>query len=196
MPGPSSSRPAAWGTVIAAVAVAVSMVAAGCGASLPTSSEAAATETATTVCGMLRDVNNELAASLNATSDAITDDDDPETAPRMLRDGFDDLIVIAEAHVTEVDELDLPFSSARDALVDDLRSGAEESVTELEDERDALAGLDPVEIDEQAGVLGGAFTSLEKAVSVLEPQIGAYGDDELIAAVAAEDTCRHVIQPA
>jgi hypothetical protein len=187
---PSPSRLA-----LSTAAVALVLSAAGCGASLPTSAEAAAAETADEVCAMLRELNNEMAVSLNATSDEITDADDPETAPQVLRDGYDDLIGIAEDYAHDVDELDLPVSDARDALLGELHSGAEEAVTALEDERTELEGLDPVEVDDQAGVLGGAFTSLEKAQSVVEPRIGAYGDEELTEAFAAEPTCEHFIQP-
>jgi len=172
------------------------LVAVGCGASLPTSREAAATSTAEAVCGLLRDWSNEMAVSMNATSEALTDDDDPDTANQVLLDGWDDLIVLAEGHIAEAEALDLPVSAARDQLVEDITAGAEAAVVALEDERDHLEDLPPIEIDDQRGALGGAFTALEKAQSVVEPRIARYDDPELSAAVADEPTCEHVIQPA
>lgn len=167
---------------------------AACGASEPTSSEAAAAETAATVCGMLRDWSNEMAASMNATSDAITDDDDPATAGDVLVEGYDELIALAEEHVAEVDELDLPATDARAGLLDELRTGAEQAVDELTDQRAEALDLPPITVSRQAGALGGAHTGLEKAQSVVEPRISAYDDPTLSAAFAAEPTCRHVVQ--
>jgi hypothetical protein len=179
---------------IAAVAATVALASA-CGASEPTTREAASAETATTVCGMLRRWNNEMGDSLNTTSDAITDADDPETAPGVLRDGFDDLIRLAEDHRTEVDELGLPVSDERDRLLEDLRAGADEAIAALEEERAESEDLTQIAVSEQRGVLGGAFIAVERAGSVVEPAIGTYDDDDLKAAFAADDGCEHVIQP-
>ena len=194
MPAPAAVAPHRT-AVAAALALAVALAAPACGASLPTSNEAAAADTATAVCGLLRDWSNELAAAINATSDAVTDDDDPTTAPEVLRAGYDELIAIAEEHRAEVDELDLPTTGVRDQIVDDLRTGADAAVEELEAHRTDLDGLDAVGVDEQGGVLGGAFTNLEKAQSVVEPQAGAYDDEAVRTAFRDEPTCEHVIQP-
>src|SRR5687767_12167996 len=97
--------------------VACAAAAAACGASEPTSTEAAAAEAADPVCTPLREWNNDLGDSLNATSSAITDDDDPDTANDVLLDGFDALVELAEEHRTEVDELDLAPVADRDALL-------------------------------------------------------------------------------
>ncbi len=187
--------PRPWtATAIAGVTLTVSVVSA-CGDSEPTTREAASAETATVVCGMLRRWNNEMGDALNDTSDAITDADDPETAPEMLRDGFDDLIQLAEDHRSEVDDLDLPVSDERDRLVEELRSGADQAIAALEEERADIEDLPPIEVSEQRGVLGTAFITVERAGSVVEPAIGTYDDEDLKAAFAADDGCEHVIQP-
>ena len=179
---------------IAAVAAAVALASA-CGDSKPTTREAASAETATAVCGMLRRWNNEMGDTLNSTSDAITDADDPETAPGVLRDGFDDLIRLAEAHQGEVDELELPASNERDRLLDELGDGADEAVAALEEERADIEDLPSIEVSDQRGVLGTAFIAAERAGAVVEPAIGTYDDEDLKAAFAADDGCEHVIQP-
>jgi hypothetical protein len=176
---------------IAAVAAAVALASA-CGDSKPTSREAASAETATAVCGMLRRWNNEMGDTLNSTSDAITDADDPETAPGVLRDGFDDLIRLAEAHQGEVDELELPASNERDRLLEEL---GDEAVAALEEERADIEDLASIEVSDQRGVLGTAFITAERAGAVVEPAIGTYEDEDLKAAFAADDGCEHVIQP-
>jgi hypothetical protein len=182
---------------VIATCASVAVLVAGCGddGGDDDGAEASAAETASTVCGLLRGWSNELATSLNATSDAITDADDPTTANQVLLDGWDGLITIAEGHVTEAEDLELPDTDVRDDLVAELTDGAEQAVTELQDERAGIAALPPITIDEQRGALGGAFTSLEKADSVVEPQIGAYDDEDVKAAFADEPDCEHVIQP-
>jgi hypothetical protein len=182
----------------AAVLVGVSTIAAvvsACGDSEPTTREAASSETAAVVCGMLRRWNNDMADAINGTSDAITDADDPETANGVLLDGFDDLVQLAEVHRSEVDDLVLPVGDERDRLLEDLRGGADEAIAALEEERTELEDLPPITVSEQPGVLGGAFIAVERAGSAVEPAIGTYDDEELKAAFAADEGCEHVIQP-
>ena len=176
-------------TLVACVALGA------CGASQPTSAENAATRTADTVCSLLRDFNNDLTEVFNATSAQITDADDPETSVDVLVDGFDEMVALAEDHRAELDELDLPSIDERDALTAELIEGADESLAVLESERDDAAALPPIEIDDQAGAIGGASVGLERATSVLEPSIGAYQDDLLREAFAADEGCENVIQP-
>lgn len=178
-----------------ASAVTTTILAAGCGDTEPTTSEAAAAETADTVCTMLRRWNNELTDVLNATSQSITDDDDPETAVAVLVAGFDELIEIAFAHRGEVDDLELPNVDERDALLEELAEGADESTAVLEEERAQAAELPAIELADQPGALGGASVGVERATSVLEPEIGGYEDEALREAFAANEGCEHVIQP-
>lgn len=185
-PGPATSA--------AGVAAAALLTAAACGASLPTSSEAAAAETADAVCSLLRQWNDEMGDVVNATSQAITDDDDPDTANEVLAEGFERLVGVAEARRAQVDTLDLPASRDREALLDELRAGADESIAILEDELDDVAELEPITVDRQAGALGGAFVTVEGALAVIEPQAAAYSA-ELRAAFADDEGCRHVVQP-
>lgn len=189
-----SARPPAALAALTALAVSLTLATTACGASLPTSAETAAADTAEQVCGLLREWSNEMAASINATSDAITDADDPATANDVLLDGFDDLVAIAEEHVTEARELDLPPSGDRERLAADLQAGTEAAVDELESRRAEFEDLPPIEIDDQQGVLGGAFVSLEKAQSLVEPEIVGYDDEEVRAAFNAEPSCEHVVQ--
>ena len=177
--------------VLALVGVAL---AAGCGARKPTTSEAAAAETAETVCAALRRWNNDLTEVFNATSQQITDDDDPDTAGDVLVDGFDEMIELATDHRDEVDGLDLPAAGWRDDLIAELAAGADESIAVLQDERGEAADLPPIEVDDQGGAVGGASVGLERATAVLEPSVGAY-DPVLGAAFAADEGCEHVVQP-
>lgn len=178
----------------AAAVCTTALAACGDDGATSTSREDAAA-TAAEVCEVLRAWNNELGDSLNATSSTITDADDPTTANAVLLDGWDALIAIAETHVTEAAELDLPDTAAREDLGAELTEGAEEALAVLRDERDDIADLPPITVDEQRGALGGAFIALENAHSQVEPGIGAYEDARIRAAFAAEPGCEHVVQP-
>ncbi len=178
---------------VGALVVTTALV--GCGASEPTSAEAAAAETAETVCGLLRRWDNELSEAINAASESITDDDDPTTANDVLLDGFDEAITLAEGHRAELDELALPASRDRERLLDELRSGADEAIADLEETRADVTELEPITVDEQGHALGGALLAVEAAQSSAEPRIGGYDDEALREAFAADEGCQHVIQP-
>jgi hypothetical protein len=183
-----------WGW-LTLTSLAATTILAGCGDTEPTTSEAAAAETAETVCTTLRRWNNEMTDAINATSQSITDDDDPDAAVGALVAGFDELIEIAGSHRDDVDHLDLPAIDERDALLDELADGAEESIAVLEEERAEAAELAAIELADQRGALGGAFVGVERATSALEPAIGSYDDEALREAFAADEGCEHVIQP-
>lgn len=187
------STATAVAAVLAAV-VLVTVVLAGCGASRPTSTEIAAAQVAETLCGALRDWNNEMGDSLNATSQSITDDDDPDTANEVLAAGFDELVDIAEARRDGLDDLDLPYVRDRAALLAEIEAGADASIELLEQEQEQIAELEPITVERQAGALGGAFTALEGVLAVLEPEVGRYAEP-LRDAFTAEDGCQHVVQP-
>ncbi|HEY8524871.1 MAG TPA: hypothetical protein VIL48_07920 [Acidimicrobiales bacterium] len=181
------------------IAVATVLVVAACGGDDDGGDEGSApspeaAETADTVCTMLRDWNNDLGNVLNATSQTITDQDDPTTANGVLLVGFDEMIELAEQHRREVSELELPDVPQRDELLAELAEGADESLAVLEEERADAAELPPITPEEQRGALGGAFTGVERALSVIEPRIGAY-DEDLQRAFADDEGCRHVVQP-
>jgi hypothetical protein len=183
-----------FGIVALAGAAGLAAAVAGCGASEPTTAEAAAADTAGTVCTMLRRWNNDLTETINATAQSITDADDPDTSVDALVAGFDEMIDAAGAHRVEVDDLDLPSVPERDTLLADLAAGADESIAVLQDERADAADLPPIEVSDQPGALGGAFVGVERATSVIEPPVGTY-DEVLREAFAADDGCEHVIQP-
>jgi hypothetical protein len=175
--------------------VAPVVASSACGDGEVTTTEAAAAETADIVCTMLRDRNNELTASVNATARSITDDDDPDTANAVLADGLDDLIEIAEDHVAALDSLRLPATHERGRLLDDLRTGAQDGIAILDGERDEVAALPPITVDRQRGAIGGVFMALEGAQAALEPAIVRYDDEVLRQAFADDEDCRHVVQP-
>ena len=177
------------------LAGALALATAACGASLPTTSEAASAETAATVCGLLRRWDNELADAMNATSRTITDADDPATANGELLDGYDAAVEIAEAHVEEADDLALPDVPERERLADELRAGAEDAVESLRAERETAADLPPIDVAGQAGAVGGAMLAIEHAQSAVEPSIFDYDDEQLRRAFADEEGCEFVIQP-
>jgi hypothetical protein len=154
-----------------------------------------AADTAARVCALLVDWSDDLTVSVTATSQTITDADDPDTANDVLLGGYDELIELAQDHVEQAGDLDLPDNDNSDRLVDELEAGAERSVEELERGRAEAAELEPIDVDGQAGALGGAMNVVESAKSVVEPVIAAYDDEVFQQAFVDEPDCLHVIQP-
>ncbi|HZM32282.1 MAG TPA: hypothetical protein VFB77_17420 [Acidimicrobiales bacterium] len=171
-----------------------SMMVVGCGASEPTTSEAAVEDTADEVCALLRRWDNEFTERVNDTTGQITEDDDPTTANGILLSGFDDLITIAEAHQEEAAELRLPFTPERARLVAEVQEGTGSAIELLQAERDEIEDLPPIEVDDQGGALGSALLAVEGAVSAVEPRIELYDDEDLRNAFKDNPGCDHVVQ--
>ena len=190
MPGKTTTA-ATFGTLLLAAGLALG----GCGASEPTSVEAAATETSDAVCDLLRGWYNDLSTSVNATMDTITEDDDPTTANAVLLDGWDDLLVLARAHEQEAADLTLPYSPDRARLLADLQAGSAEATARLEAERAEIEDAPPITVDRQGGTLAGAELAIESARSSAGPRVAEYDDAHLREAFAGNDGCDHVVQP-
>jgi hypothetical protein len=178
----------------AALALVLALAAApACGDDEPIAADHPA-EVADSVCTLLRDWNNDLSGIMNATSRAITDDDDPETANGVLLDGFDEMIASAEAHVDEVDDLDLPPVPDRALILETLRASARASVDVLTEALPDLEELPPIGVPEQGWALSGAFLVYERSTSAMRPQAAEW-DADLREAIADDEGCDFVIQP-
>ena len=190
MPGKTTTA-ATFGTLLLAAGLALG----GCGASEPTSVEAAATETSDAVCDLRRGWYNDLSTSINATMGTITDDDDPTTANDVLLAGWDDLIAIAQDHEQEAASFTLPYGRDRARLLADLQGGSADATARLEAERTDIEDAPPITVDRQGDTLAGAELAIEPARSAAEPPISEYDDSELRQAFADNDGCDHVVQP-
>jgi hypothetical protein len=183
-------------TTAAVLGPALALALTACGASEPTSEDAAVSETADDVCELLRGWYNDFSTSVNATMDTITADDDPTTANGVLLAGWDDLIALAEQHEQEAAEFRLPYSTERARLLADLRAGAADATARLQDERADIEDAPPITVDRQGDTLAGAELAIEAARSAAEPPVGQYDDAALRQAFADNDGCDHVVQPA
>jgi hypothetical protein len=179
--------------VVTVGALAVTLVVA-CGSSEPTADEAAAATTAEEVCALLRGWDNEFTDVVNATTGAITDDDDPTTANDTLLSGFDELVALAGDHQEEAAGLALPYTPERARLLAEIEEGTADAVVLLEAERDEIADLPPITVERQGGAIGGALLAVEGAVSAVEPRIELYEDEALRAAFESNAGCDHVVQ--
>ena len=179
---------------MAVTCVPVLMAALGCGASKPTTEDAAVTETADQVCDMLRGWYNDFSTSVNATMATITDQDDPTTANGILLDGWDELLTLAHSHEQQAADFTLPYSPDRARLLGDLQDGAAAATARLESERTDIEDAAPITVDQQGGTLAGAELAIEGARAAFEPPIEEYNDAELLQAFADNDGCDHVVQ--
>ena len=81
-----------------------------------------------------------------------------------------------------------------DELRRQLTVGAERALDELERQRDAVGWSGPIPDREVQGAVGEWFNSVEKVMSVSEPEIFRFERQELRRAFLDEPACRHVIQ--
>jgi len=179
---------------MAATCIPILIAALGCGASKPSSEDAAVTETADQVCRMLRGWYDDLSTSVNATMATITDQDDPTTANGILLDGWDDLLTLSHSHEQQAADLTLPYSAHRAQLLADLQDGAAAATARLESERTDIENAAPITVARQGGTLAGAELAIEGARAAFEPPVEDYHDADLLEAFADNDGCDHVVQ--
>lgn len=146
------------------------------------------------MCGLLRDLDNDLADIANETALAARNETDALARVGDVLAGFDHLLARVELHDTAIATLDPADLAAGDALVADLARGADDARAELVDERAAFTELASVEDGDLTGRVGQFFNAIEKTMSVVEPVLAGYADDATIAAFSAEPTCRFVVQ--
>lgn len=174
--------------VVGAVGVIGSAVLAGCSAGR---SEVA--QTASIVCEELRAHDERLVDLVNASVDGIG------VLPASARaeaigDGFDEVTAEVAAWQRRVQTLDLGDIDEADQLRDQLIDGAERALDELEHQRTSLrSGQIPDR--EVQGAVGEWFNSVEKVMSVSEPEIFRFERISFKQAFLDEPACRHVIQP-
>lgn len=146
--------------------------------------------TAAVVCDMLVELDNDLADVANAVAAAAAAD--RAGARAILLDGFDRATVVVGDHAAAVESLDPTDLVDGEALIDDLRRGAEEALAELVDERTRMAAVGPFEPDEVNGRIGQLFMTIEKTMSVAEPVAARH--PLLSKAFATAPACRFVVQ--
>ena len=92
-----------------------------------------------------------------------------------------------------VETIDLGDADEVDELRRQLTVGAERALDELERQRDTLRS-GPIPDREVQGAVGEWFNSVEKVMSVSEPEIFRFKQQGLRRAFLDEPACRHVIQ--
>jgi hypothetical protein len=149
---------------------------------------------AQTVCDALRTLDNEIIAVANRSSAGI---DEVAADRRMARidDAITEVEGIVEAWGRRITELDLPAELHGDVVRDQLVAGVPAALAELADQQAKFAAGDQVVPDDEVrGVFGVWFNSIEKVLSVLEPEIFRLDDPAVEQAFLDEPSCRNVVQ--
>lgn len=151
--------------------------------------------TAVALCDALREHDNEMVAAVNASVAGINAVAPEDRMPGVL-DGMDDVRAVLVDWRERAEDLELPASAHDDAIRRQLVIGADEALEEIDRQRaEFAAGPAVVADDEVQGVVGIWFNSVEKVMSVLEPEIVRLDDDAFEQAILDEPICRNVIQP-
>jgi hypothetical protein len=149
--------------------------------------------TASLVCEELRAHDERIVDLVNASVAGIAElpEDDRAAA---IRGGFDDVASEVEAWRRRIETIDLGDVDEVDELRRQLTVGADRALDELDRQRDSLRS-GPIPDREVQGAVGEWFNSVEKVMSVSEPEIYRFERQEFRRAFLDEPACRHVIQP-
>jgi hypothetical protein len=170
-----------------AAAVSALVVLVACG-----SADSADVETASVVCNELRSFADELVDIVNESVAGIS------TMPADMRaeaivEGLASAHRAVEAWDTRIDRIELPDIAEADRIRVQLHDGADRALVELDDQREKLR-VGPIDDREVQGAVGEWFNSIEKVMSVTEPEIFRFERREFKQAFLDEAACRNVIQ--
>ncbi len=148
--------------------------------------------TAAVVCEELRAHDDRLVDVVNTSVAGIAGLPETDRAA-AIRDGLDQVTVEVDAWAARIDAIDLGRIDEADELRIQLRVGAERASDELDRQRTSLRS-GPISDREVQGAVGEWFNSVEKVMSVSEPEIFRYERRAFRQAFLHEPACRHVIQ--
>ena len=153
-----------------------------------------ASATAATTCAALRSLDNELVRTVNSSVASINTLPADERMASIL-DGADSIGEILDNWRSTVDELDLADDAQSEELRRQLRAGGDEAVAELMRQRQKFEEQPTLIVDQEVqGIVGTWFNSVEKVMSVIEPEMAGFDDAVFESAFQVEPDCRHVIQ--
>jgi len=142
----------------------------------------------------LRSLDNDLVRAVNASVASIGALPAEERLASIL-DGVDSVGDILVDWRSAIDDLDLPDDARSRELRRQLRVGADEAIAELQRQRQSFETEPDVIVDREVqGVVGTWFNSVEKVMSVIEPELAGFDDAEFESAFQDQPDCRHVIQ--
>ncbi len=166
----------------------------GCGSDdEPSTDPSADGSVARAVCDALRDFDNGLADTTNASVAGIVAAS-PTERRAALDDGLVAAVDVVERWQESIGDLQIPEVAEAEQIRDQLAAGAEAALAELTDQATQTAGSGPVADDDVQGLVGIWFNSIEKVMSVSEPKIFVLDRTELKQAFLDEPNCRNVIQ--
>jgi hypothetical protein len=172
------------GPVTAAIATSLLLA---CG-----SDPSADATTALVVCDELRSFDDGLVDIVNDSVAGIAGLP-PDERAGAIADGLEAAHDAVEAWTTRIDGLELPGVDEADRLRAQLHDGASAALAELDDQRGKLrVGVIPDR--EVQGAVGEWFNSVEKVMSVAEPEIFQFERHEFKQAFLDEPSCRNVVQ--
>lgn len=157
-------------------------------------SAAIASATAATTCAALRTLDNDLVRAVNSSVASINTLPADERIGAIL-DGADSIGAILDDWRSTVDDLDLADTTQSEELRRQLGVGADEAIAELARQRELFEAQPGLVVDREVqGVVGTWFNSVEKVLSVLEPEMAGFDDAVFESAFQDQPDCRHVIQ--
>jgi hypothetical protein len=149
-------------------------------------------DAASVVCNELRGFDDELVGIVNDSVAGI------ETIPAASRaggiaEGLEAAHAAVAAWAIRIDQIELPGIAEAETLRAQLHGGADAALAVLVDQRADLS-VGPIDDHDVQGAVGAWFNSIEKVMSVSEPEIFRFERRELKQAFLDEPACRNVVQ--
>jgi hypothetical protein len=138
-------------------------------------------------------VNHEVIAA-NDMALSVTDATSSQARFDHLLEGWDRVVAEARLHEQRTRELSLPPAAESPTLLAELQDGAAAATRVLAGRRAELAAFGPFDQSSEPGVIGTAFTGIEKGFALSEPAVFRYERRSLREAFDDEPGCEHVVQ--
>jgi hypothetical protein len=168
-----------------ALFVAAATVVVGCGDDGGGATDA---EAAAGACGVLVAWTNDVADIVNDAQVVMQDGADFQA---LMLAAIDDVVARTDDLGTELTAVDYPDTAGGDALAEELARGQQAAAEDIAGFREEILAIpDP---DPEGRNFRKLVVELEKPRSLVKPDVqGDLGDEDLEAAIAAEDSCRFV----
>jgi len=154
------------------------------------SSDVSDEEVAAGACGLLVSWTNDVAEAVNDVQPRMVDGADLQG---LMEDTLDDIIERTEALADDLEALDYPDTDGGHAFADDLLGGVEDAREDLEGFREEVRDIPDPDPETWLYRKQQMVVELEKPRSLVKPDVqDDLGDDELEAAIAAEESCDFV----
>lgn len=147
-------------------------------------------EAAAGACGVLVTWTNDVAEIVNDTQVVMQEGADFQA---LMLAAIDDVVARTDDLGTELADVDYPDTGGGDAFAEELTGGQQAAAEDIAGFREEILAIPDPDPEGRNFRKAQLVVELEKPRSLVKPDVqGDLGDEDLEAAIAAEDSCRFV----